>query len=84
MDGLPCKQDVIEVRESDTELEDMKITLECEQVGRVVSLEIPPNPPEAVIMNLCEVQVYGFNYSGSNHSISIVRKYLHFLHQKFP
>ena len=69
MDGLPCKQNVIIVTENDTTVEDMEINLECDQVGRVVSFESLPNPLDAVILTLCEVKVFGFNYSGLNLSV---------------
>ena len=53
--------------DNDTRVEDMKKTLKCGRIGRVVSFENPPDsqPDQAVIMNLCEVEVFGLNFSGT-------------------
>ena len=64
--------------DNDTTVEDMKKTLKCGRVGRVVSFENPPNSQadQAVIMNLCEVEVFGFNFSGIRLFIFLKRKML--------
>ena len=66
VDGVPCEDSLITVTKNDTKLKDMKITMKCDRVGRVVSFEIPPNNLEVVMLTLCEVEVFGFrNSTGS-------------------
>ena len=64
VDGVKCENSLILVNANDTTVEDMKITLQCDKVGRVVSFEIPPNPKEVVMLTLCEVDVFGYETSG--------------------
>ena len=64
VDGVLCEESLITVTNNDTTPDDMKITLKCNRIGRVVSFEIPPNSKELVILTLCEVNVYGTEFTG--------------------